>query len=168
MTLALLSASVYAGLLAYVVTRQPPIGAILGTLGGLGGVLLLFALVWGWDDALPWSIALLATAYGIGIAARGGEVDEAAPLVAAGLLLFGELATWSLDERIGMRAERVVAVSRARALAVLTVAGGGVAAAVVALAAAPVGGGLAWTILGAGAAVAVIALVLGSERAGRG
>jgi hypothetical protein len=164
-TLALLSASVYSGLLAYVVTRQPPIGAILGVLGGLGGVLLLCALLRGWDDALPWSIALLATAYAIGIAAHGREIDEAAPLVAAGLLLFSELARWSLDERLGVRTERAVVLSRARALAVLTVAGGAIAAAVVALSAAPVGGGLAWTILGAAAAVGAVALVL---RSGRG
>jgi hypothetical protein len=54
--------------------------------------------------------------------------------------------------------ERAVLVARGVAIALLVMAGAGVSALVLALAAAPVGGGLAWTIVGAASAVGVIGL----------
>jgi hypothetical protein len=155
-----LAALVYGGLVAYVCTRKPQIVGLLATLGGLGGLLLLLVLVQRWDELLPWSLLLVAGAYAVAIAARGGEVDEAAPLVGAGLLLCAELATWSLDERLRIGAERSVVLSRAGALAALVLASAAAAALVIGLAAAPVGGGLGWTVLGAAAAVAVVALAV--------
>jgi hypothetical protein len=151
---------VYAGLVAYVASRQPPIAPLLGTIGGMGALLLVSALVWHWEDVLPWALVVLAIAYAVAIAAHGAEIDEAAPLVGAGLLLSSELATWSLDERWLIAAERAVVLSRATAIALLVLAGGAVSAIVIALAAAPVGGGLGWTVLGAGAAVLVVALTV--------
>jgi hypothetical protein len=151
---------VYGGLVAYVATRQPPIAPLLATIGGIGGLLLLSALVWRWEEVLPWALVVLAIAYAVAIAAHGAEIDEAAPLVGAGLLLSSELATWSLDERWSIAAERAVVLSRATAIALLGLASGAVSAIVIALAAAPVGGGLGWTVLGAGAAVLVIALTV--------
>jgi hypothetical protein len=159
-TLATLSVLLYTGLLAYVVSRHTAITTALVALGGVGWVFLLFVVVRRWDDALPWALVLLGVAYTIAIEARGGEIDEAAPLVAAGLLLCGELASWSIDEAVAIEAERAVVLLRSAAVAVLTLAGGAAAAAVVALAAAPIGGGLGWTMLGAAAAVAVVAIAL--------
>jgi hypothetical protein len=154
------AAAVYVGVLAYVCTRKPEIGPLLGAIGGVGALLLLLVLVRGWDEMLPWSLVLLGGAYAVAIAARGGEIDEAAPLVAAGLLLCGELATWSLDERGGIAVERAVVRERAAAVALLALAGLLVSALVLALAAAPVGGGLGWTVVGAGAVVLVLALAV--------
>jgi hypothetical protein len=159
-TLALLSVAVYAGLAAYVATRQPPIASLLAAVGVAGGLMLCFVLARRWYELLPWALLLLAVAYGIAIAARGGEIDEAAPLVGAGLLLCSELAAWSIDERFAIAAERAVVVSRAFAVALLTLAGLAVSATVVALAAVPIGGGLGWTFLGAAAAVLVVALAV--------
>jgi hypothetical protein len=159
-TLALLSATAYAGVAAYATTRQPPIASILVTVGGLGALLLCLVLVLRWDELLPWALLLLAGAYTVAIAARGGEIDEAAPLVGAGLLLCGELAAWSIDERFRIAAERAVVASRAVAVALLTLAGLAVSAVVLSLAAAPVGGGLGWTFLGAAASVLVVALAV--------
>jgi hypothetical protein len=159
-TLALLSAAVYAGLLAYVTTRKPPIALLLGTVGMLGALMLCFVLVRRWDELLPWALLVLAATYAVAIAARGAEIDEAAPLVGAGLLLCGELAAWSIDERFSIAAERAVVASRAVAVTLLTLAGLAVSAVVVSLAAAPVGGGLGWTFLGAAAAVLVVALAV--------
>ena len=74
------------------------------------------------------------------------------------LLLCAELAAWSLDERWAIAAERAVVVARATALGVLALAGLAVGALVLVLAVVPVGGGLAWTVLGAAAAVLVVAI----------
>jgi hypothetical protein len=57
-----------------------------------------------------------------------------------------------------VRVERRVLVARGTAIGLLVVGGVAVSALVLALAAAPVGGGLAWTILGAASAVGVIGL----------
>jgi hypothetical protein len=159
-TLALLSFAVYAGLIAYVATRQRPIAPLLATIGIVGALLLVSALVRQWEEVLPWSLVLVGIAYAVAIAAHGAKLDEAAPLVGAGLLLCSELATWSLDERWAIAAERAVVLSRAGAVALLALAGLGVSGIVLALAAAPVGGGLAWTVLGAAAAVLVVALTV--------
>jgi hypothetical protein len=159
-TLALLSAAVYAGVGAYVTTRQPPIASILVTVGALGALMFCFVLVQRWDELLPGARVLLAGAYAVAIAVRGGRIDEAAPLVGAGLLLCGELAAWSIDERFTIAAERAVVASRAVAVALLTLAGIAVSAIVLSLAAAPVGGGLGWTFLGAAASVLVVALTV--------
>ena len=160
MILALLSAPLYAGMVAYVTTRQPPVALLLGIVGALGALMLCLVLVRGWDELLPWALLVLAVTYAAAIASRGAEIDHAAPLVAAGLLLCSELAAWSIDERFAIAAERAVVVSRAVAVGLLTVAGLAVSALVLSLAAAPVGGGLAWTFLGAAAALLVVALAL--------
>jgi hypothetical protein len=151
---------VYAGVLAYVTTRQPPIASLLGTVGGIGALLLVLVLVRRWDELLPWAIVVLAVSYTVAIEAHGAAIDEAAPLVGAGLLLCGELAAWSIDERFTIAAERAVVASRAVAVGLLTLAGLAVSAVVLSLAAAPVGGGLGWTFLGTAAAVLVVALAV--------
>ena len=148
----------YVAVVAYVAARQPSIAIVAVLLGGMGALMLLFVLVRKVDELLPWSLALVGIAYTIAILARGSGVDEGAPLVGVALLLCAELATWSLDERWAMSAERAVVVARGTALAVLALAGLGVGALVLALAAAPVGGGLGWTVLGAAAAVLVVAI----------
>jgi hypothetical protein len=154
----LLSAVVYAGVLAYACTRDTRLVPLTASIGGIGCVLLLFALLRRVVDAVPWAIVLLGAAYVIPVFARGSRIDEGAPLVGAGLLLCSELAAWSFDERWRIKAERAVVVARGTAVALLVLAGLGASALVLALAAAPIGGGLAWTVLGAAAAVLVVGL----------
>jgi hypothetical protein len=149
---------VYAGLFAYAVTRDLRLAPLTATIGGLGCVLLLYALVRRVDDMLPWPIVVIGVTYAIPLFVRGGGIDEGAPLIGAGLLLSAELAAWSFDERWAIRAERAVVVARGVALGLLVLGGLAAAALVLALAAAPVGGGLAWTVLGAAAAVVVVGL----------
>jgi hypothetical protein len=110
------------------------------------------------EDLLGWSLALAGAAYALAIVVHGSGVDEAAPLVGCGLLLCGELATWSLDARWRVAAEPGLVMSRALALAGMALAGLAAAALVLALAATSLGGGLAWTMLGCAAAVLVVAL----------
>jgi hypothetical protein len=159
-TLALGSALAYAGVAAYAVARAHQLADFAGAVAGVGAALLLGVLARGWVEALPWALALGGGGYAVSIGANAGAVDEAVPLVAAGLLICGELAAWSLDERVRIVAEP--AVRRRRVLAVALLGAGGLASAalVVAVAAAPAGGGLAWTTLGALAAVGAVALVV--------
>ncbi len=120
--------------------------------------MLLYALLYRADDVMPWPVVLLAIAYAIPLFVRGSGIDEGAPLVGAGLLLCSELAVWSFDERWSIAAERAVVVARGTAVALLALAGLGASGLVLALAAAPIGGGLAWTALGAASAVVVVGL----------
>jgi len=147
---------VYAGVLAYAAARVPSFAALVAAIGVFGALLLVFVLVRRADDLLPWALAVLGVAYTVSLFLHGSAVDEAAPLVAAGLLLCGELAAWSLDERHAIAAERAVVLRRGLGLAALALASLGAAAAVIAFAASSAGGGLAWTTLGAVAAVLVI------------
>lgn len=143
-------------MLAYAAARVPSFAALVAGVGVFGAVLLAFVLVRRVDDLLPWALGMLGVAYTISLYVHGSAVDDAAPLVAAGLLLCGELAAWSLDERHAIAAERDVVLQRALALGALVLAGLGAAAAVVAFAASSAGNGLAWTALGSVAAVLVV------------
>ena len=127
--------------------------------------MLVYLLARADASTVAWPLGLLGLAYAIALVARGGSsVDEGAPLVAVGLLLCGELAAWSVGERFAISAEPAVVAGRAAALGALAAASLVVATLVVALAAAPAGGGLAWTILGAAAAVAVVAIAVALAR----
>jgi hypothetical protein len=148
----------YAAVVAYAASRKPPIAIVALALGAMGALMLLAVLVRRIDELLPASLALVGIAYAIEILARGSGVDDGAPLVGVALLLCAELATWSLDERWTIKAERAVVLARGTALAGLALTGLGVGALVLALAAAPVGGGLVWTVLGAAATVLVVAV----------
>ncbi|HEY2373379.1 MAG TPA: hypothetical protein VGH82_12715 [Gaiellaceae bacterium] len=149
---------VYLGVLAYAASRDLELAPVIGIVGGIGAVLLLFVIVRRAEDVLAWSILMLGVAYSLSLVTHRRGVDEVSPLVAGGLLLAAELATWSCGERRQIRVERRVRLARAVAVALLVVGGIGVSALVLALAAAPVGGGLGWTILGAASAVGVIGL----------
>jgi hypothetical protein len=149
---------VYLGVLAYAASRDLELAPVIAIVGGIGAFLLLFVIMRRAEDVLAWSILMLGIAYALSLAAHHRGVDAVSPLVAGGLLLAAELATWSCAERREIRVERRVLVARGVAIALLVAGGIGVSALVLALAAAPVGGGLGWTILGAASAVGVIGL----------
>lgn len=148
----------YLAVLAYAATRRLEVAPVVAIVGGTGLLLLLFVLWRRAEDALTWVVLLLGASYALTVVVHHRGVDDAVPLVAAGALLSAELAAWSCGEQRTSHRERAVVVGRAVALLVLVVAGLAVSALVVALAAAPVGGGLGWTVLGALAAVAVVAI----------
>jgi len=163
-TLAALSVLVYGAVLADAVARDPGIAGATVVVGAFGLLFLALVLWRGAQEYLPAAAACLGGVYAVAVVVHGASVDERAPLVAAGLLLCCELAAWSVDERTRIAAERPVVRARAGALAALV--GGALAAAavVVALAAAPAGRGLPWTIAGAAAAVLVVALAVRSTQ----
>ena len=153
MTLALGAAAAYCGVAADTLVRAPsPVVAFVPGLA-FGGLLLVAALVWD-GRGLGAALFFAAGSYvAAAAAAAGSGTDGSAPLVAVLLVLCGELAAWSFDERLGIRAERQVAWRRGAAVAVLALAGLGVATLVVALSAVGPTHGLGWTLLGAAAAI---------------
>jgi hypothetical protein len=120
---------------------------------GLGVALLVVALVWD-GHGLGAALWLGGGAYVAFVADLGHRIDATAPLVAVLLLLSGELAAWSLDERWRMRADPALAWRRGLAVAALALVGLAASAVVLALSAVPPDHGLAWTAAGAAAAVA--------------
>lgn len=119
---------------------------------GIGAVLLVVALVLG-GRGLGAALFLAAATYVGAVVLAGHQIDGRAPLVAVLLLLSGELAAWSSDERWEIRADPQLAWRRGGAVAVLALAGLAAATLVVALSAVPPNHGLVWTVVGAAAAV---------------
>jgi hypothetical protein len=138
-------------------TDRPTIGLAAGA--GAGVVLLLVALLFD-GRALGLSLFLGGATYVGFLVAYHPGIDPAAPLIAVLLVLSGELAAWSLDERWMMHADARFVWRRAIALSVLAVGSLALAALAVALSAGPAAHGLQWTIFGAIAAVAVAGMAI--------
>ena len=132
-------------------THKPTIGLACGA---AAGILLLLVALFVDERALGLSIFVGGGTYIGFLVAYHPGIDPAAPLIAMLLLLTGELAAWSLDERWPMGADPRLLLRRGVAVGVLALAGLALATLAVALTAAPLAHGLPWTILGAIAAVA--------------
>lgn len=154
MTAAALATAAYGGVLAVAFTRDGSVAAELAPGAALGTLFLLFALARG-GVLLGFALWLAGASYVAGIVAAGHAVDATAPVVALLLLLCGELAAWSLDERPRILAGDLLEWRRGAALGGLALAGLVVSALILALSAVPAGHGLFWTALGAAAAVGV-------------
>ncbi|MHB8641401.1 MAG: hypothetical protein ACYDA3_00720 [Gaiellaceae bacterium] len=128
-------------------------------------VLLALALAAGWTSLVPWPLVLLGGAYAWSIGR--GEVDQWAPVFAAGVLAVAELSYWSLElrgrvadaERLNERRAGLIV-----ALAIGTVACGGVVLAATSL---RIGEGVAVDLVGVAAAVGALAVVASLARANR-
>jgi hypothetical protein len=150
--LAVGAAAAYGVVLLEALVRAPsPVAAFLpGAV--LGAVLLVAALLFR-GRGVGAALFVGAATYIAAVAAAGDHTDASAPLVAVLLLLCGELAAWSVDERLEIRPEPQLVWRRGTAITVLALAGLAVAVLVVALSAVPSSHGLALTMLGAAAAV---------------
>jgi hypothetical protein len=157
-TLAALALLAYTGVVVDAGVRAPSVSPLIGSLGAVGLLMLVFCLWRADEELLPWALLLAGLGYGLSLAVSNAGLAEGAPLIGVGLLLCGELATWSLDERWAVRAERRLIAARAAAVGALALGGVLVGGLVLALAAAPVGGGLDWTVVGAAAVVALLGL----------
>jgi hypothetical protein len=143
----------YGGVAADALTRAASADALLVPVAGVGMLLLVAALVFG-GRGLGTALWLGGAAYVASVVAAGHRIDPTAPLVAVQLLLCGELAAWSLDERWPIPADAGLAWRRGAAVGGLAIAGLVVSTLVLALSAVPPNHGLAWTVAGAAAAVA--------------
>jgi len=151
-TAALVAVAAYGGALADVLARAGSAAAFLALPAALGAV----ALVVGLRHRGPGIAVALWLGAGTYVAFAvhvEHHVDATAPVVALLLLLATELAAWSVDERLGIRAAPELALRRGIALATLALASLAVSSLVVALSAVPANHGLLWTALGAVAAV---------------
>ena len=150
----------FAAVLADAVDHATSLRVVVAGIGALGLGFLAFVLWRGEDELLPWAVVCLVVAYALALVLHGASVDERAPLVATGLLLGTELASWSLEERHTIAAEPAVLRARIAALAALVVGGLATSALVIAVAATPTARGLVWTVAGAAAAVVVVGLAV--------
>lgn len=143
----------YAGALADALTRTGSADTVLSPVAAVGMLLLVAALLLG-GRGLGTALWLGGATYVASVVAAGHRIDPTAPLVALLLLLCGEFAAWSLDERFRIPAGAGLAWRRAAGVTGLAVAGLAVSTLVLALSAVPANHGLAWTVAGAAAAVA--------------
>jgi hypothetical protein len=145
----------YGGVVGSTLVRAGTEKPTIGLAAGAGaGVLLLFVALFFDGRALGLSLFLGGGAYVGFLVLDHPGIDPAAPLIAVLLLLTGELAAWSLDERWAIDKNPRFLRRRAVAVGVLALAGLALATLAVALTAAPAAHGLPWTILGAIATVA--------------
>jgi hypothetical protein len=127
-------------------------------LAAAGVVVLATALAGRRPAPIAWSLALLGGAYAVRLALDGGDVDTLAPLEAAGLLLVAELAYDGLERPVA----RVPASLVARRLAVVAALAAGtvvLGVAILAIAAIPLGGGVALTAVGVASAAVAFAVL---------
>jgi len=128
-------------------------------LGGLALSFLAAGLTTRSAAALGWGLAALGGEYAVLFAAQGRALDEAAPVYAAGLVLVAELAFWSVERRIAAWSDPAIAERRLAQLLGVCVGAAAVAALVLVVAAASVGGGLALEAIGVAAAIGALALL---------
>lgn len=76
-------------------SESPAAAWAVGLLGAVCAVVLAAALLARWPALVAPAAATLGAAYAVVVAANGGSLDLAAPLVAVALLLVCELAYWS-------------------------------------------------------------------------
>lgn len=125
-----------------------------------GATLLAMALVLARAGLVAPSLVLVAAGYAGTLVARDADVlDAAAPLVGCALLLVAELGYWSVELAGTGREERPVLLRRLTAMLALAGAALVLGAAVLAATALPLGGGLAWNLVGVAAAAAALALI---------
>jgi hypothetical protein len=132
------------------------------SLGVVGLVLLLVALLRPAAALVPWGLAALGGAYGLALVLADADLDAPAGFVAAGLLLVGELAFWSAEAGRWPREESAAARSRAAGMLVLALATATIGTLLVAAGATAFVGGpvlQAAGVLGAVAALALLALL---------
>ena len=140
-----------------------PLRPLLGWLAGLG-LLLAAGAVWQPAALLGPALTVLLAGYAVALLGLGGRVHAWAPLVGAGLLLFGELACWAREAHPLVREEPAATGTRLAVLAASVVAAIGLGALVLLAAGLPAGGALARLGVGVLAATATLALVAAVAR----
>jgi hypothetical protein len=91
-------------------------------LGVLGLAALAGALLRASAGLVPWALALLGGSYALALVVADGDLDARAGFVAAGLLLAGELAYWSIEARRWPLEHRAAARARLAGIVILALA----------------------------------------------
>jgi hypothetical protein len=144
-----------AGAAAAYIASSAPDAAVVLTITAVGGVVLLAAgIAIGMLDMVLWAVGALAAAYVALLVYRAAAPDAWSALIAVGLLLSSEMASWSIDCRGRGRDDAAVHALRLRAIAIAL--GVALVLVVVVQAAGDVGGGGI-----ASEALATVAVLLG-------
>jgi hypothetical protein len=145
-----------------VVTAFDAVQSALGLLGAGGATLLMaFALAALRPPAVPIALLLLGAVYAL----PAGHHVIPVPVYGSALLVAGELAYWSLDERIRERAQPGLGMPRLLAILGVGAAAIPVSALVLAAADADIPRSPVGTAAGAAAIVACVALLAALARA---
>jgi hypothetical protein len=133
---------------------------------GVVGVLLVAgALVRPAAALVPWGLAFLGGAYALALVVSDRDLDVGAGFVAAGLLLVGELAFWSVEARDWPEEDSAAARVRLAGMLILALAGATIGTLLVAAGAAvPADLGLVQVAGVLGAVGALLALALLARR----
>jgi hypothetical protein len=133
---------------------------------GVVGVLLVAgAVVRPAATLVPWGLASLGGAYALALVVSDRDLDVGAGFVAAGLLLVGELAFWSVEARDWPEEDSAAARVRLAGALILALAGATIGTLLVAAGAAvPADLGLVQVAGALGAVGALLALALLARR----
>jgi hypothetical protein len=141
------------------VLRAERLTGLLGAVAGVGFVGFVWGLARGRTWAVPWAVVVLGGAYAASLFLPERDVDRSAPLLAAALVLLGELAYWTLELRAPISPEPGMLERRSALIAVTTIGSFILASVALAATAVPLGGGVLGDLLGVVAAIAAFALV---------
>ncbi|HEX5248036.1 MAG TPA: hypothetical protein VFW14_00085 [Gaiellales bacterium] len=111
-----------------------------------------------WEAGVVWSVALAAAAYAAALALAGGPTDQAAPLVAAGLVIAAEVGQWAVELARPAAVDRGIVPRRAASIVLLAAAGAAAGSALL-LVSHAAAGGIFLTAAGLAAAAAAMVLV---------
>jgi hypothetical protein len=133
--------------------------------GVVGVLLVACALVRPAAVLVPWGLAFLGGAYALALVVSDRDLDVGAGFVAAGLLLVGELAFWSVEARDWPEEDSAAARVRLAGMLILALVGATVGTLLVAAGAAvPADLGLVQVAGALGAVGALLALALLARR----
>jgi len=120
-------------------------------------VLLAIAVARPFTSLIPWPLVILAGAYAWKLG--DGEVDQWAPVYAAGFLSVAELAYWSAELRGQAHEAERLTERRAGLIATLALVAVIVGALLLAATSLQIGSGVALDVLGVAAAIGAVAVV---------
>ena len=130
----------------------------MALLGGGTVALLAAGLATRRPGPVAWSLTVLGAQYGVLLLLRGGALDTRAPLYGAGFLVLAELAYEGLGRGVA-RAEPELVARRVLGLAALAIGSIALGAALLAVSAVPLPGGVYLTAVGVVAVCLALALI---------
>ena len=154
-----MGAAAIGGALVFTADSYRPVYAVLAV-GAL--VLLAIAVARPFTSLIPWPLVILAGAYAWKLG--DGEVDQWAPVYAAGLLSVAELAYWSAELRGQAHEAERLTERRAGLIATLALVALIVGALLLAATSLQIGSGVALDVLGVAAAIGAVAVVAALAR----
>jgi hypothetical protein len=99
------------GVVVYAAAKTPRLPEVVVAVGAVALALGVLGLVRPWPGLVAGAVAMTGAAYAVALGLGSREVDEWAPLVAAGVFVAAELGFWSIGPSAAS-SERVVVVRR--------------------------------------------------------